>query len=660
MADTDQGGAIPFNYDVITPNAPQSAPAHNADPVLNYDLIKEGPPPPRPFFDGPDVAKSSGSGLVRGVMGAIDAALTGGRPNLKGMPAFDPSKTTEENFAASRPALQAAIDGEGQVGPMTGLYNEALPEVMGYEPKSTVGGYAQTGTEFLPGMMFPAGKGKLLGPALTRLTRNVVAPAVTSESAGLAAQTLFPDSESAEAYARLAGAFAGGPLGSLMETGVRAAAGTTKPGYTLSYLRNKGIIPNPKSDPVMDILNKNGITTTAGNMSRNPNLLAREAQAPRTANILDNQATQFRDAALRKAGIKIPDEGQTVQETLEQARKASGTMYSRVTQGLNMVPSRLNHIQMRNVIKTYGDDVPSAIVNIQKAIENSFTKGVPIPPKQLGLWRSTVSAATRSSSPFTRQTAIETVKILDNIVGRSLAQAGRADDIRLLGQARAQYRDVLAVEGALLKAGKLGDEGMFTPTNLINSLVGQGKEAFMRGRRGELAELARSGRAGLTPLEKIKTPVPSTAGRIAGAGMDAAAGYGGYLLGSKLFPDNQLIAGAFGPAAAGISFGARQGLGNTYRNILASGPVQQGMKNASRIPASGASPLSGGVVGTAVADERMGRKSGGRVENHDVEADHLVRAAERAKKGLSAHTEGLLNTSDESVVSALEVANRSI
>jgi hypothetical protein len=57
---------------------------------------------------------------------------------------------------------------------------------------------------------------------------------------------------------------------------------------------------------------------------------------------------------------------------------------------------------------------------------------------------------------------------------------------------------------------------------------------------------------------------------------------------------------------------------------------------------------------------RPERKSGGRVSSHEMAADQLVRAAERAKKGLSAQTEPLLNQSDETVVKALEVANRSI
>ena len=66
-------------------------------------------------------------------------------------------------------------------------------------------------------------------------------------------------------------------------------------------------------------------------------------------------------------------------------------------------------------------------------------------------------------------------------------------------------------------------------------------------------------------------------------------------------------------------------------------------------------------VGPAV-DEREGRKSGGRVSSshHEVAADQLVAAAERAKKGISKGTESLLEMPDEHIAHALEIANRSI
>jgi len=56
---------------------------------------------------------------------------------------------------------------------------------------------------------------------------------------------------------------------------------------------------------------------------------------------------------------------------------------------------------------------------------------------------------------------------------------------------------------------------------------------------------------------------------------------------------------------------------------------------------------------------RVGRANGGRV-GVDVEADALIRAAERSKKDFNRTTEPLLNTPDNHIAKALEVANRAI
>lgn len=134
------------------------------------------------------------------------------------------------------------------------------------------------------------------------------------------------------------------------------------------------------------------------------------------------------------------------------------------------------------------------------------------------------------------------------------------------------------------------------------------------------------------------------------------------------------------PMLAGMAFReiappAYQGFGLAGLGMLAAqGPHGIGAVALGSPRAAGLSQYALGRIGGAVPQissaipnalvalegQREGRKSGGRVGSHEVEAGRLVMAAERAKKGLSAHTEGLLNTSDESVASALEIANRSI
>jgi len=593
-----------------------------------------------------DVGRSLSSGLLRGTSGLADTVLTGGRAPA-GSFEFEPIPEGAD-LSTYQPKITARD--VPPVTPVGDIARAADPELMSYEPKTALGDYTQTGAEFATGMLFPAGKGGMA----EKFLYNVAAPALTSETAGKIANYFAPGSEEAEAWARLFGAFAGSPLAKAGEVGIRA-------------------VKTPKvSDPIMDTLNRHGVSTTAGNAARDPNLLAREAQAGRTAGIIANQPKQFTSASTRIAGIKEPSPSQTLAEVTEAARKSAGQTYSRVTQGLDMVPSRLHVSRMKNIASDYASNVEGGLQTgtisaVQKGVENAFKNNTSISPKVLGNWRSVVSAATRSASPVARQSAIETLKVLDDVIGRSLARAGRSDDIKLLGKARSQYRDVLAIEGGILKSGKLGDEGIITPDALVRSLSSQGKEAFMRGRRGQLGELARAGRAGLTPIEKIGPVKPTRMGDAFRIASDATGSILGYELGQHLFPGNQMLQYGAGLAGAGAVEAARKAALGIGKSAVGSKVVQEALKRTSGNPASGASGFVGptvgvasGAIGPQANGGRVGRKAGGRVGGHEAAADQLVRAAERAKKDLGRSTEPLLSQSDDAVAHALEVANRSI
>ena len=270
-------------------------------------VVADAPAPPRPMWDTGDVALSTGSGLMRGSVGLADTVLTGGRP---GPGSFEvepiPRGTDLSNYT---PKIRT--DAQPQLTPVGDIANRVAPEPMSYKPTSVAGGYAQTAAEFAPGMLFPAGKGGMG----QRLIHNVLAPAAASETAANVAKEYFPESETAEAWSRLAGSFLGSPLAKGAELGVRVAK-------------------RPSSvDPIMATLERNKVATTAGNYARDPQLLAREAAAARTGEILSNQPQQFTDAALNLAGVKKPTAAQTLTEVIEAARKATGQTYQRVTNG---------------------------------------------------------------------------------------------------------------------------------------------------------------------------------------------------------------------------------------------------------------------------------------------------------------------------------------
>jgi hypothetical protein len=138
------------------------------------------------------------------------------------------------------------------------------------------------------------------------------------------------------------------------------------------------------------------------------------------------------------------------------------------------------------------------------------------------------------------------------------------------------------------------------------------------------------------------------------------------------------IAAMGGPLAAGLTMGVHPSIalaalpGLALASPKIAGKSQYNLGRAERVVNTAARKTAdlvlppvitnvGSQIGSAMEEEpRQERKAGGRVGSHDAEADRLVMAAERAKRGLSAHTEGLLNTSDDAVASALEIANRSI
>ena len=165
-----------------------------------------------------DVAKSGGIGVVKGGLGLAGASgdvrefVAKGLGKASGALGYEiPAETTSK-------MLKTASPGGILAGPTSQQLRGALEGVTGplYEPKTTAGEYAQTTGEFLPGVI--GGPTSIARKAVTR----VLAPALTSETAGQAAREVAP---AAEPYARIAGALAAGGGAAALES--RAAARAT-------------------------------------------------------------------------------------------------------------------------------------------------------------------------------------------------------------------------------------------------------------------------------------------------------------------------------------------------------------------------------------------------------------------------------------------------
>lgn len=162
-----------------------------------------------------DVAKSGGSGAVRGATGLAGlpalardwvadpiAALPGRIYNYATTGKFEDTDTMKRGRA-----LEKEADRPFAV-PTTDEINKAIDAATGapitsYKPQTVLGEYARTTGEFLPGLMTPGG-------AAAKVIGGVMVPALLSETAGQVTK-----GTAAEPYARAAGAVVGGVGGAM-------------------------------------------------------------------------------------------------------------------------------------------------------------------------------------------------------------------------------------------------------------------------------------------------------------------------------------------------------------------------------------------------------------------------------------------------------------
>lgn len=209
----------------------------------------QSPPPPPRVSTGEDVARSFGTGVVRGT-GAL-AGMQGDIYNMaqQGIEGLGRRLGLDERTArgvgqvfatgvspvagggvagarmVARPEQRESIQAPGAVE-ATSAIDSVIPGEP-WQPQTTAGEYARTIGEFTPGALLPAGAPRaatMLGRVapVTRTARAVV-PAVASESAGQ-----LTEGTSFEVPARIAGALIGG-VGTELSVGAAAARSARTP-----------------------------------------------------------------------------------------------------------------------------------------------------------------------------------------------------------------------------------------------------------------------------------------------------------------------------------------------------------------------------------------------------------------------------------------------
>ena len=422
-----------------------------------------------------------------------------------------------------------------------------------YEPETTAGKYAGTVGEFIPGAAAFGG----LSPS--NLARFGVVPGLASEGAGQATE-----GTGYEPYARVAAAL-------LAPAAVSAAQKLITP-MTIT----------PERAAAAASLRAEGVNPTAGQVTGNRTLRAMESElgGGATANILDDQAAAFTDAAMRRAGgsgLATPENMTAINDRLSQGfRDIAGknTLVSdpQLGTGIGQTLTRYERVlptEQRNIIQNLADDI----------IERFNQGGGRMSGTDYQTIRSRLTKASHAArnSDTELSDALRGLRdTLDDGMSRSISPDDAAEWTRL----RREYGNMKVLERAATGAGESAALGNVSPAKLRQAAATGRNGQYARG-EGDFDDLARSGEAVLRPL-----PDSGTSTRLNARTLGGLTGAGGAGAGALAGGPGGAVAGAlmgmFAPAVAG--------------RALMSRPVQAYLANQLLSPTRLADPRNAAVI----------------------------------------------------------------
>lgn len=448
-----------------------------------------------------DVAKSAGTGLGKGVLGIggmIGDLSDLGAKGIEGASNYISDKLGIERY--QRPEKPSILN---NIPTSQSLQKAVEDNITGefYKPQTMAGKYAMTTGEMLPAVV--AGPGRMVPKVLSG-----VGAGLASEGAGQ-----LTEGTSAEPYARVAGAMAGGlaPM----------AAG-------------RAITPLPASaarQRLVNVLQDEGVTSlTAGQRTGNKSLqyaedmLGNAPGAGQGANTIRQEGQeQFTRAAMRRAGQGLDD---ATPETLAANHQRLGNEFERLSANNNLTPDNQFITDLTQAVRDYRN-VPNSQ---QRAIVQGYVDDIidhvnagTMPGVQYQEMRSRLSRQAnglRNNDPTLSDALRDMRNALDNAMGRSINPADRD----AWNQARREYGAQKVIEKTASRAGEATAEGQLVPANLRNTVSAENRGAYARG-QGPFSELARAGSGVMAPLPNSGTaqrlsltnaamvPVSATVGR---------------------------------------------------------------------------------------------------------------------------------------------------
>lgn len=512
-----------------------------------------------------DWGKSLGSGVVRGSEAL--AGLPGDMNQLVGagvqyvgrkLGLPDPPPETRQPTMLSQAVQATQLPTSQDIG---SFREQNIGQL--HTPETGYGQAAETLGEFAPGML--AGPGGIARRAVTQ----TVLPAAGSEAAGrLAEGTGY------EPYARVAGAV----LGAASPTAV-ARAITPFP-------------TSPARQAMAQTLANEGVTSlTAGQRTGNRGLKYFESEmgGGRTANLLENQGTEFTSAALRRAGINAD---RATPQVMDQAFTRIGGDFDRLAATANAPFDPQVQNDLLSAVTDYhvrGGVAPVVEQEMNNIAHTAHLNGGHITGDAYQTIRSRIGEHIRGTDARTGMALREIQESLDDAIERHMP-AAHMDEWR---QARRQYRNLLVIERAATGAGEDAAMGIISPAKLRQAAVGQNRRAYVRG-RDDFSDLGHAGQAVMTPL-----PQSGTAPRMAAHGLaNSASAVVGAILG-----------GQFGAEGAGLGAMAGAAVPRGVGYLTMSRPAQAFLGNqAVRGPAAAGQTMARAALIQALLNQREERR----------------------------------------------------
>lgn len=429
-----------------------------------------------------DYAKSLGSGLYQGAMGALDfpaqvgeLAATGIEKGYEKVTGQPPS----EEFSAGLRSAELPVVGSVMKQRGKAFAEEYTPSAYGYEPTTDEGKTIQRVGNFL---VFAGRKPIVQG----------VLPAVASEKV----------------------AEAEGIKGTNLEVPLEIATAVLTPVITKSIVSPTGGKITGETKKALNILASEGVIPTAAQRTGSGPAAYVEQSVEAGMELIEQANKNFSRAALKRIGL---NSSTATPELMDQAYQRIGTNLNNTIGSVTGRAAKQDVKDLADVIQVYAGQVGPTqrspiFTNLYQAFQQSAKTGQKLSNSQIRTYHQTLNGLTRRGDE-TGRAARDVINVLNDFISKNLGKDGSA----AWKQANREYRDFLAIEDALSKAGGVG--GIVTPQALrASAKTVFGKRGLVLG-RSDLAELAKAGSLALKPL-----PSSGTAERLMAGGAVTSSG----------------------------------------------------------------------------------------------------------------------------------------